>query len=88
MYGGYRRFKQILLLKSPRCSFLLINILLQLAKPCCVLLPSSQRSFKASRSPTGWRANLGEALASCPRSPQPLTAMGRGAAAGQAKLEA
>lgn len=71
MYGGYQRFKQILLLKPPTCSFLLINILLQLAKMCCVLLLSSQWSFKASCSPAGWRAKLGEALASFLMAPSP-----------------
>lgn len=37
MCGGYQQFKKIHLLKSPKCSFLLINILLQLAMVCHVL---------------------------------------------------
>lgn len=37
MCGGYQQFKKIHLLKSPKCSFLLINILLQLVMVCHVL---------------------------------------------------
>lgn len=87
MYGGYQQFKKIHLLKSPKCSFLLINILLQLATVCHALYSLHGGALKPHVAPQSGEKTPEKPLPAAVTAPVSLTAVGMEPAAVKANLE-
>lgn len=87
MCGGYQQFKKIHLLKSSKCSFLLINILLQLAMVCHVLYSLHSGAFKPQVAPWSGEKTPEKPLPTAFTTPALLTAVGIESAAMKANVE-
>lgn len=87
MCGGYQQLKKVHLLKSPKCSFLLINILLQLAMVCHAFYSLHSGALKPRVSPWSGQKTPEKPLPAACTAPVLLTAVGTESAAIKANLE-